>query len=45
VTLDVTTLKCSQPVDVCSRIKSEATCIRNSYACKWDDEANACTLK
>ncbi|HNO84191.1 MAG TPA: formylglycine-generating enzyme family protein [Anaerolineales bacterium] len=45
VTLDVTTLKCSQPVDVCSRIKSETTCIRNSYACKWDDEINVCTLR
>ncbi|MBI3161189.1 MAG: SUMF1/EgtB/PvdO family nonheme iron enzyme [Chloroflexi bacterium] len=45
VTLDVTTLKCSQPVDVCSRIKSETTCIRNSYACKWDDENNVCTLR
>ena len=45
VTLDVTTLKCSQPVDVCSHIKAEATCIRNSYACKWDDEANVCNMK
>ncbi len=45
VTLDVTTLKCSQPVDVCSRITSEATCIRNSYACKWDDKNNVCTLR
>ncbi len=45
VTLDVTTLKCSQPVDVCSRIQSEATCIRNSYACKWNDNTNVCSLK
>jgi formylglycine-generating enzyme required for sulfatase activity len=45
VTLDVTTLKCSQPVDVCSRITSESTCIRNAYACKWDDKLNVCTLK
>jgi len=45
VTLDVTTLKCSNPKDVCSRIQSEATCIRNSYACKWDDKINECHLK
>lgn len=45
VTLDVTTLQCSQPVDVCSRITSEAACIRNGYACKWNEKDNVCQLK
>ncbi len=45
VTVDVTTLKCSQPVDVCSRIPSEARCIKYAYACKWVEKDNACVLK
>ena len=45
VTVDVTTLKCSQPVDVCSDIASEARCIRNSYACEWVEKTNTCKLK
>lgn len=45
VSLPVTTLKCGQPVDVCSRITAEATCIRMEYACKWDDKLNVCHLK
>jgi hypothetical protein len=45
VTVDVTTLKCSEPVDVCSRIESEAVCIRNSWACKWVEKNNSCVLK
>ncbi len=45
VTVDVTTLKCSNPVDICSRITSEARCIRNSYACVWVEKDNACKLK
>lgn len=43
VSIDI--LKCSEPVDICSKIKAEATCIRFSYACKWDDELNICELK
>lgn len=45
VTVDVTTLKCSEPVDVCSKIPTEATCIRNSYACKWEEKTNTCKMK
>jgi formylglycine-generating enzyme required for sulfatase activity len=45
VTVDVTTLQCSQPVDVCSRIASEARCIQNAYACKWVEKDNKCVLK
>jgi len=45
VTVAVTTLKCSQPVDVCSRITSEAACIRNSYACRWHEPTNTCKMK
>lgn len=43
VSIDI--LKCSQPVDICSKITAEATCIRFSYACQWDDELNVCELK
>ncbi len=45
VTVSITTLKCSNPVDICSRILSEAVCLRNSYACKWNDRSNLCSLK
>jgi len=45
VTVSITTLKCSNPVDICSRIQSEAVCLRNSYACKWDDKINVCMMK
>ncbi len=45
VTIDVTTLQCAQPVDVCSRILAEATCIRNAYACSWVEKDNACVMK
>jgi hypothetical protein len=45
VTILGTTLKCSEPIDVCSKIKIETVCIRNSYACRWDDKIGACLLK
>ncbi len=45
VVVDVTTVKCSEPVDVCTRITSEARCIQNSYACQWNEKANACEMK
>jgi len=45
VDIAVNILRCSEPVNVCSRIKSEATCIRFAYACKWDDKINVCSLK
>ena len=45
VTVSITTLKCSSPVDICSRIVTEGVCLRNSYACKWDDKKNVCELK
>jgi len=45
VTVSLYALKCSEPVDVCSKIKFEATCIRNSYACQWDDKQGVCLLK
>jgi len=44
ITVRVTTLKCSEPVDVCSGIDSEAHCIQNN-ACAWDDKINVCKLK
>ena len=45
VTVQLNIAKCSEPVDVCSKIQYEAVCIRNSYACKWDDKSKTCNLK
>ena len=36
VTLDVTTLKCSQSVDTCSPITNETRCIHNPF-CQWKE--------
>ena len=44
ITVDVTTLQCSEPVDVCSRIHSETICIHNAYACRWNEKAGACQM-
>jgi formylglycine-generating enzyme required for sulfatase activity len=45
VTVDLNIAKCSEPIDFCSKITSEAVCLRNTYACAWDDKAKACNLK
>jgi hypothetical protein len=45
VTVQGTTLKCSEPIDICSKILAEATCIRNSFACEWNEKENVCRLK
>lgn len=45
VTVSMTTLQCAQPKDICAPIKVEAVCLRNSYACHWDDRLNVCTMK
>jgi formylglycine-generating enzyme required for sulfatase activity len=45
VTVSITTLQCAQPKDICSPIKTESVCLRNSYACRWDDKQNVCMLK
>jgi hypothetical protein len=45
VTVQATTLKCSEPVDICSKITQETVCLRNSYACMWDERNNVCKLK
>ncbi len=37
VALDVTTIKCSEPKDICSPIQSEAHCIQTPQ-CKWDEK-------
>ena len=44
ITVRVTTLKCSDPVDVCSGIVGESPCIQNN-ACAWDEKANSCKIK
>jgi formylglycine-generating enzyme required for sulfatase activity len=44
VTLDVTTLKCSQPVDTCAPIKNETRCIHNPF-CRWNEAAGSCDVR
>lgn len=44
ITVRVTTLKCSEPVDVCSSIATETACIK-AGVCAWDDKVNACNMK
>ncbi|MGE5073105.1 MAG: hypothetical protein ACM3MF_06725, partial [Anaerolineae bacterium] len=43
VTVSLKLARCSEPVDVCSKIKTEAVCLRNSYACQWSDPDNKCS--
>ncbi len=45
VTVQATTLKCSEPIDICSKIVYEPVCRRNSYACVWDDKNDKCEMK
>ncbi len=44
VTLDVTTLQCSQSVDTCAPIKNETRCIYNPF-CSWNEEAGKCDIR
>ncbi len=44
VTLDVTTLKCSQRVDTCSPITNETRCIKNPF-CRWNEGAGTCDVR
>jgi hypothetical protein len=50
VTLDVTTFKCSQPVDTCAPIQNETRCIHNPF-CVWHEgprskpEESYCALR
>ncbi len=37
ITLDVTTIKCSEPVNVCASITNETRCIHVPQ-CKWDEQ-------
>ncbi len=45
VTVSLNVARCSQPVDICSKITKEPVCIRNAFACQWDDKANVCLPK
>jgi formylglycine-generating enzyme required for sulfatase activity len=45
VSLDVTTYKCEEPKDVCSHIATETRCIKNAYACRWNEPADKCEMK
>ncbi|HEX2696664.1 MAG TPA: formylglycine-generating enzyme family protein [Anaerolineales bacterium] len=45
VTVQLNIAKCGEPIDVCSKITQEPVCLRNSYACQWDDNADVCSMK
>jgi hypothetical protein len=47
VTVSLNIAKCSQPVDICSKITTEQVCIRNAYACQWKESGGvgSCILK
>jgi formylglycine-generating enzyme required for sulfatase activity len=44
VTLDLTTLKCSEPVDTCAPITDETRCIHNPV-CHWNEKAGTCDIR
>src|SRR5512143_2402011 len=43
VTVSLNLARCSEPVDICSKIKDEPVCLRNSFACVWHDSTNTCS--
>jgi hypothetical protein len=45
VTVSLNLAKCSQPVDVCSKITQEQLCLRNSNTCQWSDQTGSCSMK
>lgn len=45
VTVQLNIAKCSEPIDICSKITQEALCLRNAYACQWSDKTSTCSLK
>jgi formylglycine-generating enzyme required for sulfatase activity len=45
VTVALNLARCSQPVDICSKIQTEQVCLRNSYACTWQDSSKTCVPK
>jgi hypothetical protein len=45
VTVLGTTLQCSDPIDVCSKILIEVACRRNGHACAWDEKEGVCKMK
>jgi len=44
VTLDVTTLQCSRPVNTCTPITNETRCIHNPF-CRWDEKDGLCEIR
>jgi formylglycine-generating enzyme required for sulfatase activity len=44
VTLDVTTLKCSQSVNTCAPITDETRCIHNPF-CRWNENDGTCDVR
>ncbi len=45
VTVSLNVAKCSQPVDICSKITQEPVCLRNFYACSWSEKDQRCSMK
>lgn len=44
VTLDVTTIQCSEPVNVCKRVNDEFSCLKIPQ-CKWTEKTSSCELR
>jgi formylglycine-generating enzyme required for sulfatase activity len=47
VSVQLNIAKCSEPVDICSKIATEQVCLRNAYACQWTESSGVgkCVLK
>jgi len=45
VTVALNLARCSEPVDICSKITKEPVCLRLSSACVWHDSTNTCSPK
>ncbi len=44
VTVSLNVARCTQPVDICSKITQEAVCRRNNFTCTWNDQTGKCSM-
>ncbi len=45
VTVQLNIARCTEQIDICSKITQEPVCLRNGYACEWNDKTSVCSLK
>jgi len=45
VTVQLNIARCGPPIDICSAITTEPVCIRNGYACQWNEQKGICEKK